>query len=173
MKNLLALIYTLAVLAGAAASGSAQVGSGGAFALEQTVIAGGGSSNSTGGNFTIAGTIGQAAAGIRSSAPGLSLQNGFWTAAPLAPTAATVSIGGRVLTAAGNGIGKVQVTLTDGSGVSRTILTGGFGYYRFDEITAGQTVVISVRAKRFTFAQPTVVLNVAEELSEIDFIAAN
>ncbi|HEX8248873.1 MAG TPA: carboxypeptidase-like regulatory domain-containing protein [Pyrinomonadaceae bacterium] len=173
MKNLFAFIFALAVFAGGVTAGSAQVSSGGGFKLEQTVIAGGGSSNSTGGNFTIAGTIGQAAAGIRPGASGFNLQNGFWTAAPLAPTAAMVSITGRVLTATGSGIRNVQVTLTDGSGASRTILTSSFGYYRFDQITAGQTVILSVQAKRFTFAQPTVVLNVAEEMSEIDFTAAD
>lgn len=172
MKNLFAFIFTLAVLAGGVTAG-AQVSGGDSFKLEQTANAGGGSSNSTGGNFTVAGTIGQAAAGIRPGASGFNLQNGFWTAAPLAPTAAMVSIGGRVVTTAGSGIRNVQVTLTDGSGASRTILTGSFGYYRFDQITAGQTVILSVQAKRFIFAQPTLVLNVAEEMGEIDFIAAN
>lgn len=172
MKNLFAFIFTSAVLAGGVTA-RAQVSSGGSFKLEQTVIAGGGSSNSTGGNFTIAGTIGQAAAGIRPGASGFSLQNGFWTAAPLAPTAATVAVSGRVVTATGSGIRSVQVTLTDDSGASRTVLTGSFGYYRFDQITAGQTVILSVQAKRFTFAQPILVLNVAAELSEIDFIAAD
>jgi hypothetical protein len=172
MKNLFAFIFALVVFAGGVVTGSAQVSSGGSFKLEQTVIAGGGS-NSTGGSFTVAGTIGQAAAGIRPGASGFNLQNGFWTAAPLAPTAAMVSISGRVVTAAGSGIRNVQVTLMDGSGASRTILTGSFGYYRFDQITAGQTVILSVQAKRFIFAQPTLVLNVAEEMSEIDFVAAN
>jgi hypothetical protein len=101
------------------------------------------------------------------------LQNGFWTAAPLAPTAATIAVSGHVVTASGSGIRSVQVTLTDASGASRTVLTGSFGYYRFDQITAGQTVILSVQAKRFAFAQPILVLNVAEELSEIDFIAAD
>jgi hypothetical protein len=172
MKKLFAFIITSAIFAVGVAA-RAQVGSGGSFRLEQAVIAGGGVSDSTGGNFKIGGTIGQAAAGIRPGASGFSAQNGFWTAAPLAPTAATVSISGRVVTADGSGIRNVQVTLTDGGGASRTILTGSFGYYRFDQITAGQTVILSVQAKRFTFAQPTMVLNVAEELSEIDFIAVN
>lgn len=172
MKNLFAFIITSAVFA-SGVTARAQVSSGGSFKLEQTVIAGGGGSDSTGGNYTVAGTIGQAAAGVRPGASRFNLQNGFWTAAPLAPTAATVSISGRVVTADGGGIRNVRVTLMDGSGASRTFLTSSFGYYRFDQITAGQTVVLSVQAKRFTFTQPTVVLNVVEDLSEIDFIAAN
>jgi hypothetical protein len=172
MKNTFAFIFTLAVFAGGVTT-RAQVSSGGSFRLEQTVIAGGGGSNSTGGNYTVAGTIGQAAAGIRPGASGFNAQNGFWTAAPLAPTAAMVSISGRVVTAAGSGIRNVQVTLLDGSGASRTTLTGSFGYYRFDQITAGQTVILGVQAKRFTFAQPTVALNIAEEMSEIDFVAVD
>ncbi len=55
---------------------------------------------------------------------------------PLAPTAANVQIGGRVMTANGRGIRNVLVTLTNANGTSRTVITGNFGYYRFAEIEA-------------------------------------
>jgi len=51
------------------------------------------------------------------------------------------------------------------------MITGSFGYYRFDEIPAGQIVILSVSSKRFIFYQPTRVLNVNDEISDIDFIA--
>jgi hypothetical protein len=45
------------------------------------------------------------------------------------------------------------------------------GYYRFDEIETGQTVTVSVSSKRFTFANPTRILNVAEAVEDVDFTA--
>ena len=70
-----------------AAQASAQVASGGAFTLDQTVTAGGGS-DATGGTFKLEGTLGQPAAGTRSSVAPFAMQNGFWTAPPFVPTAA-------------------------------------------------------------------------------------
>lgn len=99
------------------------------------------------------------------------IDGGFWTAQPLAPTAASVSLGGQITTADGRGIHNVFVTLTTADGTMRTVSTAGFGYFTFDEVEAGQTVIINVRAKRFTFAQSTRILNVAEDSAAINFVA--
>jgi hypothetical protein len=37
-------------------------------------------------------------------------------------------------------------------GESRTVLTGRTGRFRFADVTAGQTYIISVRSNRYTFA---------------------
>ncbi|MEP6944628.1 MAG: LamG-like jellyroll fold domain-containing protein [Acidobacteriota bacterium] len=95
----------------------------------------------------------------------------FVIANGLVPTAANVAVDGRVTTADGRGIRSVRVTLTDHSGNVRTALTGPFGYYRLDDVEAGQTVVISVTVKHYVFAKPTRILTVQDELAEIDFIA--
>lgn len=95
----------------------------------------------------------------------------FVIAQELAPSAATVSVGGRISAANGNGIRNVRVTLTDASGNTRTAKSSSFGYYRFDEVAVGETYTISVAAKRFTFNQPTQILTVQEDLSEVDFVA--
>lgn len=97
----------------------------------------------------------------------------FVIANGLAPTAAGVSIGGRVVTANGRGIRNARLTLTDQNGTARTALTGSFGYYRFDDVPAGQTVVIGIRSKQYVFEQPTVVLNVSDNVQGLDFIADN
>ncbi len=94
-----------------------------------------------------------------------------WAISGLAPTAARVGISGRVATAEGSGITNVRVSLTDQNGNVRTAVTGSFGYYRFDEINAGQTVVISVASKRYLFANPTRILSVVDDLADIDFTA--
>lgn len=89
----------------------------------------------------------------------------------LFPTAANVSVSGRVLSANGAGIRNVIVTLTDTNGNILTARTNSFGYFRFDEITVGQTCVISVAAKHYTFNQSSQVLVVNDELKDINFIA--
>lgn len=65
------------------------------------------------------------------------------------PTSANVAVSGSVKTANGSGIRNAVVTLTDLNGNVRRAQTGSFGYYKFDNVEAGQTYVISVSAKRF------------------------
>lgn len=95
-----------------------------------------------------------------------------WTLAELIPTAANASVGGRVITAAGNGIGKTVVTLTDQSGNARTLLTNTFGYYRFDEVEVGQTYVVAAQNKRFQFASPTKIISVRSDVTDADFVSS-
>lgn len=87
------------------------------------------------------------------------------------PTAATVSVSGRILTSDGNGVRNVIVTLTAPNGNTLTTRTSSFGYFRFDNIAVGETYVISVASKRFTFNPSTQILSVNEELTNIDFVA--
>jgi hypothetical protein len=88
-----------------------------------------------------------------------------------APTAASVSISGRVVSSFGRGISNARVSITDQNGVVRTARTNTFGYYRFDEVEAGQTYIFNVSHKRYRFL-PRVV-SVVEDLSEFDFVATN
>lgn len=87
------------------------------------------------------------------------------------PTAAQVSIGGRVAAADGAGIRNVVITLTDSNGATRTARTSSFGYFRFDEVEAGETYVLGVQSKRFTFSQPTRIINVSGAMDDILFTA--
>jgi len=87
---------------------------------------------------------------------------------PLAPTAASVSIEGRVIDGA-FGIRNAVVTLTDQTGNTRTARTNAFGYYRFDDIESGQTVILSVASKQYSFA--TQVISVTDNIAEADFVA--
>ena len=148
---------------------SAQVATGGTFSLDQSVIAGGGGQNAAGGTFSLDGTIGQAVAGTANNSP-FAVQSGFFNAAPVAPTAASVSVAGKVITDDGRGLRNARVTLTDARGETRIVTTTSFGSYRFDDVAAGQTYIISVVSKRFQFA-PQVVF-VGEEITGLDFTAA-
>jgi hypothetical protein len=89
----------------------------------------------------------------------------------LAPTAAGVNVGGRLITNDGRGISGATVTLTDASGASRVARSDAFGYYRFEDVAAGETYVLNARGKRFSFSQPTQVFYVAEDALNIDFVA--
>jgi Carboxypeptidase regulatory-like domain len=153
---------------------NAQIASSGNYTLTQTAIANGGASGisaSLGGNYSIEGTIGQSAAGTNQQVAVYNFKPGFWTTQPLVPTAASVSLSGKVTTIDGSGIRNVLVTLTQSDGTTRTVLTASFGYFRFDEIEAGQIVIINVRSKRFTFIPPTLILNTTENSNEINFVA--
>lgn len=88
----------------------------------------------------------------------------------LGPSAANISLSGRVLTADGRGIRNVQLYLIDSNGVQHSTLSSSFGYYSF-EIEAGQSVVVSVSAKRFVFAKPIRVVSVKDNIAGFDFVA--
>lgn len=87
----------------------------------------------------------------------------------LAPTAANVSVSGRVLTANGNGIRNAIVVLTDAHGTSQSARTSSFGYYAFSDVQAGETYIVSVNSKQFQFSPRTI--NVSDELTGLDFVA--
>lgn len=85
-----------------------------------------------------------------------------------APTAARVSITGRVLAANGRPVTNTNVALTDAAGNIRSARTSSFGYFRFDEIQAGEAYVVSINSKRYVF-QPQV-LSVEDEIAELALI---
>jgi hypothetical protein len=89
----------------------------------------------------------------------------------IAPTAASVTIGGRVLSPEGKGLRNALVRIRGVNGESRTATTSAFGYYRFADVPAGQTFVLQVISKRYQFASRTV--NVTEETNELHFVGQN
>lgn len=84
-------------------------------------------------------------------------------------SAASVSISGRVTTADGRPVGRANVTLTTQDGETLQAMTNPFGYYRFYNISAGQTVTIAVRSKNQSFS--TQVVNVTEDVNDLNFTA--
>ena len=87
----------------------------------------------------------------------------------IAPTAANVSVGGRVFDSHGNAVLRARVSVVDPTGNIRTAVTNSFGYYRFDVLPAGDNYVFSVSAKEHQF-QPQVI-NVTEDLTALNFTA--
>lgn len=159
---------TLAVLFfGSIAGGQ----TGGDFTITQSVIAGGGAQQTAGGSFSLDGTIGQSLAGNALSNSPFAVTSGFWNYSPLAPTAASVIVSGRVTTTDGNGIRNVRILLIGASGMLETSLTNSFGYFRFENVAVGETYIFSVSSKRFVFNQPIQVRAIFEDVTDINFIA--
>ena len=86
-----------------------------------------------------------------------------------AATPNQAEINGRLLTAFGAGVPNSRVTLIDAAGQSRSILSDGFGVYRFGNLQIGQTYTVSVESRRNTFAPLTV--SVTDQLVNVDMIA--
>jgi subtilase family serine protease len=89
----------------------------------------------------------------------------------IGPTAANVTIGGKVTNANGIGIGNVLISLTDQNGTIRRTRTSPFGYYRFEDVTVGQIYLISAQHKKYQFIQPTIAVELNEERDDLNFIA--
>lgn len=148
----------------------AQAQTGGDFTITQSVVASGGQ-NSSGGNFSLDGTIGQPLAGTNSSGGAFVAGNGFWQAA-FAPTAANVSISGRILTADGTGIRNAVISLTPISGGQiRSARSSGFGFYCIEDVLIGETYILRISSKRFVFLPETQIVTPLDELTNVNFTA--
>ena len=87
-------------------------------------------------------------------------------------TAANASISGRAITADGRGIINVWITISGGNlSQPRTVRTSSFGYYRVEDLPAGETYVLEIRAKRYSFTNPTRIISLTEDASEQNFTA--
>jgi hypothetical protein len=139
--------------------------SGGEFYIKKSVIAPG--ETVSGGSFTLQSAIGQPVSGNVSGGQ-FAIAGGFVEPA-LQPTAVAVAISGRVTTRDGYGIGNALVQITDSSGSSRIARTGSFGYFHFDEVAVGQTYIIEIASKRFSFASQSV--TIYDEIQDLIFVA--
>ena len=153
---------------------AAQVATGGAYTLERAVIAtGGGTVADGGGLYQVEGTAGQSTAGVVSNNGAYSIRGGFWSVAPLAPSAANASIGGRVVDVGGAGLRNITVTLSGGNlSTPRITLTSSLGYFTIDDVLVGETYFITVENKKYSFQQPTQVVMLMDNISDITFQAS-
>ena len=163
-----AIVTVLVVNSVAVAPISSWCQTGGNFEVTESVIAGGGISASEGG-FEMDATLGQPITGDPMFGDSFYVSNGFWTFEPVGPTAAPVSISGRVGTSTGMAIKGAILTLRKPDGEILVAHTSTFGYFRFDGIDAGASVVIFVSAKGYRFSPRFVTL--VSDYSGLDFVA--
>jgi hypothetical protein len=159
---------TLAVLVGAVCV-TAQTGGG--LDLSHNVIAGGGDKSASA-IFKLEGTVGQAVAGTTSGSAVYNLHGGFWFPNLLTPTAASVSLGGRVSRADGNFLRRVRIVLTDTTiGEIRAAQVNPFGYYRFEDVAAGRVYLLRAESRAFQFTPDSYVLSLVDARDDLDFTA--
>ncbi len=84
-------------------------------------------------------------------------------------TAGEVSLSGRVLSSE-RGITNASVTVSGGSlSAPITVMTGRSGIYVINGLTAGETYVVTVAARRFTFDEPTRVITLNDNAADVNF----
>ncbi len=86
-----------------------------------------------------------------------------------APTAAQVTVLGRVSDWTGRALPRTTVFIANAYGESWTALTNGFGYFRFDNIEAGESYVIGARSKQYRF-EPQI-LNLDDSAIDVSIVA--
>ncbi|MDQ3221450.1 MAG: carboxypeptidase-like regulatory domain-containing protein, partial [Acidobacteriota bacterium] len=86
--------------------------------------------------------------------------------------AAGASLGGRIVTSNGRGIRNV-VVIVSGNNLKepKSAKTGAFGYYNFEDLSAGATYIVTVNSKRFGFQIPSRVITLHDQIADVDFIA--
>jgi len=83
-----------------------------------------------------------------------------------------VSLGGRILTAGGNGIPNAKITVSGGNLPAPVMArTGSFGYYNFQGLQSGMTYTVTVSVKRYVFAQPTRTIMLQSDVGDFNFVA--
>ena len=98
--------------------------------------------------------------------------NGGWGLEFFSSTAANATMAGRVTTADGRGIRNATVTVSGNAlPEPRVVQTGSFGYFSFEGLQTGQTYVVTVNARRYTFSTPSRVITLVDNVADVDFVA--
>jgi hypothetical protein len=97
---------------------------------------------------------------------------GGWGLEFLGTTAANASISGRVTTADGRPIRNANVVIS-GNALEHpiTVATGSLGWFTFDGLATGETYVVTVNSRRFTFSTPSRVITLIDNVADADFVA--
>ncbi|MFM9903006.1 MAG: choice-of-anchor Q domain-containing protein [Pyrinomonadaceae bacterium] len=87
-------------------------------------------------------------------------------------TAGSVSIAGRVTSSDGRGIRNARIVVSGGSLTQpRVTATGPRGTYTVGDLQTGQTYVITINSRRFTFSIPSRVISLVDNVTDADFVA--
>lgn len=124
-------------------------------------------------NFLVIGTQGQSSPlnfvsfNFNEGDPASVTNNGSISLLPV--TAAGVTVSGRLLTNLGRPVSRGTVSLTDASGNIRRAQTNTLGYFRFTDVSAGETYLIAATAKGYTFSSS--LLSVMDQIADIEILA--
>jgi hypothetical protein len=87
----------------------------------------------------------------------------------LSPSAAPISVSGRVLDPVGNALRNVIVSATGSNGQPVSVRTNMFGHYVFNDLEQGEIYVLSARHKQYRFASQ--VISSTEDVTGLDITA--
>lgn len=87
-------------------------------------------------------------------------------------SAADATISGRVTDSYGRAISSAAISVQDLAGKRKVAYTNTFGYYSVTGLDVGQTYVLGVSARRYTFANPSMVINLSDNFGGANFTAS-
>lgn len=87
------------------------------------------------------------------------------------PTAGEASISGRVTTATGIAIRGAYITVQGLDGTLKTTITNSFGFFNLTGLDVGETYVVSVSARRYTFENSSITVNLTDNFTGLNFVA--
>jgi len=87
------------------------------------------------------------------------------------PTAASISLSGRVLTPSLRGLSNAVVTAQGSDGKTYSARTSAFGMYRIDNLPTIGAFVISVSSRSYSFSPR--IISATDHLTDVDLIANN
>ena len=89
----------------------------------------------------------------------------------LSPTAAGSSIAGRVKTAFGRGISRTTVTVLNlDTFEEHAVITNHFGYFKFNDLQAGETYVVSAQHRYFEFEDNNFTFTLQDNVAGLTFV---
>lgn len=94
--------------------------------------------------------------------------NNYVITSSVGPSAAGVTVGGRVVSSSGRAVRGATVTMYDKTGFAQSAITNGFGYYAFSDVEIGTTYNFIVVSKQYSFTPRTV--TVVDELADLNFV---
>jgi len=78
-----------------------------------------------------------------------------------------------VTTADGLGIRNAEMVLTGNTLTEpMRVTTSSFGYYTFEGLEAGETYIVTVNSRRYTFQQPSQVISLVDNAVDVNFTAS-
>jgi len=87
-------------------------------------------------------------------------------------TAANESVSGRVTDAFGTGLSRAQVTIQNlSNGATQTVSTNSFGNYRFEDLPSGDSYIVTVAHRKYTFSNNSQIFTLSDAIENLDFTA--
>jgi serine protease AprX len=87
----------------------------------------------------------------------------------LAPTAANVSVSGRVVDAHGVGVRGAVITITHGSGTEFRAQSNNFGNFTIQDVPAGRSYVVTASHRKFIFNPASLAISVDDDVAGLEF----